>query len=147
MLKESSRSNESFASPTPTREHAISSQSGFYRWMLNGERVYETFAEHYQPFSKDDVLGERVCFETFPHAIACAFLGREVASAKKKSSQRRGILEKAGGEEAALKSIDAVDAALCALTAKFLLQGKTHAYGDEAGGFIVVPAYLDGDNG
>jgi predicted nuclease with RNAse H fold len=129
-----------FCFATPTREHAISTQSGFYRWMLNGERVYETFAEHYQLFSKDVELGERVCFETFPHAIACAFLGREIASAKKKVSQRREILEKVGIEVTALKSIDAVDAALCALTAKCLLEGKTHAYGDEAGGFIVVPA-------
>jgi predicted nuclease with RNAse H fold len=124
---------------TPTREHAMSSQSGFYQWMLNGERVYETFTEHYQLFSKDDELGERVCFETFPHAIACVFFGRTVASAKKKVSQRREILEKAGIEVAALMSIDAVDAALCALTAKFLLEGKMHAYGDEVGGFIVVP--------
>ncbi|MDW3683019.1 hypothetical protein RA280_14930 [Cupriavidus sp. CV2] len=39
-----------------------------------------------------------------------------------------------------LKSIDAVDAALCALTARFLLEGKTYPYGDAMGGYIQVPA-------
>ena len=125
---------------TPTREHATSNRSGFYRWMFNGERMYETFSKHYPLFTKDEKAGERVCFETFPHAITCAFLGIEVASAKQKRIQRRLILENMGIDTAALKSIDAIDAALCALTAKFFLEKQTHAYGDAAGGFIVVPA-------
>ncbi|RFU46947.1 DUF429 domain-containing protein [Paraburkholderia sp. DHOC27] len=124
---------------TPTRDRAIGNRSGFYRWMLNGERIYDTFSRHFPLFTKDDADHDRVCFETFPHAIASAFLGREVASAKQKRVQRRHILENAGIETAALTNIDSVDAALCALTATLFLAEKTHAYGDEAGGFIVVP--------
>jgi predicted RNase H-like nuclease len=82
------------------------------------------------------VGGERV---TFPHAITCAFLGTDVASAKQKGPQRREILAREGIETAPLGSIDDVDAALCALAARYLLDGSVDSYGDESGGFIVVP--------
>jgi predicted nuclease with RNAse H fold len=124
---------------TPTRERAMSGTSRFYGWMFNGEQVYEAFAASYRLFTGGDNLGERVCFETFPHAVTCAMLGRKIASAKQKRVQRRLILENAGIETKTLKSIDAVDAALCALTAKLLLEGQVHAYGDAIGGYIVVP--------
>jgi predicted nuclease with RNAse H fold len=91
-------------------------------------------------FKSGGEIGGRVCFETFPHAITCALLGKEVASAKQKRTQRRRILEVAGIETTSLRSIDEVDAALCALTANCLLEGRVDAYGDELGGFIVVPA-------
>jgi predicted nuclease with RNAse H fold len=128
-----------FSFATPTRKLALSHTSGFYGWMLSGEHVYQTFASTYPLFVAGNYSKGRVCFETFPHAITCAMLGKEVASAKQKRSQRREILESAGIEAADLKSIDAVDAALCALTARYLLEGKTLAYGDVAGGHIVVP--------
>jgi predicted nuclease with RNAse H fold len=127
-----------FSFATPTRERA--SESKFYDWMFNGERVYNGFVESFPLFKNAEELGDRVCFETFPHAITCAFFGREVASAKQKRTQRRRILEEAGIDTASLRSIDEVDAALCALTANFLLEGRFVAYGDELGGFIVVPA-------
>lgn len=130
-----------FSFATPTRERAKSNASGFYGWMFNGERVYETFFKRFALFKGGECRGEKICFETFPHAITCAMLGREIASARQKRLQRRRILETAGVETAALKSIDEIDAALCALTARFLLEGKTHAYGDESGGYIVVPVF------
>jgi predicted RNase H-like nuclease len=95
---------------------------------------------HFPLFRNGGEIGRRVCFETFPHAITCALLRSEVASAKRKRTQRREILEDAGIEATSLRSIDEVDATLCALTANFLLEGKVVAYGDELGGFIVVPA-------
>lgn len=107
--------------------------------MFNGERVYHAFAPTYPLLSDKDYAKGRVSFETFPHAITCAMLGRDVASAKEKRSQRRQLLEKARIATNALKSIDAVDAALCALTARYLLAGRTHAYGDAEGGYIRVP--------
>jgi predicted nuclease with RNAse H fold len=128
-----------FCFATPTRKLALSSTSGFYDWMFSGERVYQTFASTYPLFVGGNYSKGRVCFETFPHAITCAMLGNEVASAKRKRPQRREILESAGVEAAGLKSIDAVDAALCALAARYLLEGKTVAHGDVAGGYIVVP--------
>ena len=63
----------------------------------------------------------------------------KAASAKRKRTRRREILEDAGIEATSLRSIDEVDAALCALTANFLLEESIVAYGDELGGFIVVP--------
>jgi predicted nuclease with RNAse H fold len=128
-----------FSFATPARELAMSSKSGFYRWMFNGERVYDVFAAHFPLFSGGEKITGRVCFETFPHAITCAFLGTDVASARQKGPQRRHILEREGIETAPLGSIDDVDAALCALAARYLLEGRVDTYGDESGGFIVVP--------
>lgn len=122
---------------TPTRERATS--SSFYGWMLSGEQVYHALAAAYPLLPGPNYTVGRVCFETFPHAITCALLGRDAASAKMKNVQRRALLAQAGITADALKSIDAVDAALCALTARYLLDGQVHAYGDTAGGFILVP--------
>ncbi|OAJ59381.1 hypothetical protein A6V36_27435 [Paraburkholderia ginsengiterrae] len=131
-----------FSFATPTRELAMASKCGFYGWMFNGERVYDTFSPHFPVFRNGGEIGGRLCFETFPHAITCAFFGKEVASAKIKGTQRREILQREGVEATSLRSIDDVDAALCALTANYLLDGKVDAYGDEPGGFIVVPRFL-----
>jgi predicted nuclease with RNAse H fold len=128
-----------FCFATPLRERAMSNINGFYGWMFNGERMYQTFSPTY-PLLTTQGYGEgRVSFETFPHAITCAMLGKE-ASAKRKRVERRLLLERQGIDTDALKSIDAIDAALCALTAGFLLEGKTHAYGDASAGYIRVPA-------
>jgi predicted nuclease with RNAse H fold len=127
-----------FSFATPTRERALANTTGFYGWMFCGERIYQALAPGY-PLLRGEAKGP-VCFETFPHAITCAVLGRDVASAKQKKAQRRKLLEDAGIATAALKSIDAIDAALCALTARYYLQGQTRAYGDEESGYILVPA-------
>jgi predicted nuclease with RNAse H fold len=124
---------------TPTRERAVSNATEFYGWIFYGEQVYEAFATRYSLFTGGDNISGRVCFETFPHAVTCAMLGKEVASAKQKRVQRRQVLENAGIDAKTLKSIDSVDAALCALTAKSLLEGQVHVYGDTLGGYIVVP--------
>jgi predicted nuclease with RNAse H fold len=136
-----------FSFATPTRELAMASKSGFYGWMLSGERVYQAFAPHFPLFGNGAEIGGRVCFETFPHAITCALLGNQVASAKKKGTQRREILQREGVEITSLRSIDEVDAALCALTANFLLEGSVVTYGDELGGYIVVPAPVGDSRG
>jgi len=107
--------------------------------MFSGEGVFKTFAPTYPLLTERGYPGGRVTFETFPHAICCSLLGKDVASAKRKRVQRRKLLEHAGIDTSSLTSIDAVDAALCALTAQYLLRGKTHAYGDAQGGYIFVP--------
>jgi predicted nuclease with RNAse H fold len=128
-----------FCFSTPTREKAMTNASGFYGWMLNGERVYQALSTSH-PLLKT-VCDHRgtACFETFPHAITCALLGTDLASAKVKRTQRRQLLEDSGIDTYLLKSIDALDAALCALTALRLLQGRCKAYGDAASGLIFVP--------
>jgi len=66
-------------------------------------------------------------------------LGTGIASAKLKRLQRSQLLEQAGLESQPLKSIDALDAALCALMAGYLLLGQVRAYGDVESGYIFTP--------
>jgi predicted RNase H-like nuclease len=63
-----------------------------------------------------------------------------VISAKNKGVVRRTLLSDAGVDTDSLRSIDAVDAALCALAAVYFLRNEYATYGDRAEGFIVVPA-------
>lgn len=135
-----------FSFSTPTKERALANKSGFYGWMFNGERVYEALLPEYPLLSAAKYTGGRICFETFPHAVTCALLGVETASAKKKRTQRRQLLENAGIATRSLrnplKSIDAIDAALCALTAQFLIENRYQPIGDPEGGWIVMPSPL-----
>ena len=126
---------------TPTRERAAANATGFYDWMFQGEQLYCALAATHPPLRTAGHAGAPCCFETFPHAITCALLGVAVVSAKQKRVQRRQALERAGIATTALRSIDAVDAALCALAAACLLRGAVRAYGEgEAGdGYIFVP--------
>jgi predicted nuclease with RNAse H fold len=126
---------------TPTREQAKSSPSGFYDWMLCGEQVYHAFAAAYPLLGSRKYAGNRVSFETFPHAIACSVLRKEAVSAKRKLVERRRLLETVGVNPASLRSIDAIDAALCAWTAGRLVAGHAKSYGDAAGGYIYVPDF------
>jgi predicted nuclease with RNAse H fold len=139
--KELARSRISSFS-TPTRELALSNTANFYGWMFNGERVYQALSTTYPLLAGKTYSGGRISFETFPYAITCAMLGRDVASAKKKRTQRRQLLDGMGIDISMLRSIDAVDAALCALTAQYLLAGKAMPYGDIAGGYIWVPSAM-----
>jgi len=124
---------------TPSRAQAVASTSGFYGWMFNGERVYAALAAAYPLLATPAYAGMRASFETFPHAITSALLGRGIASARLKHVQRRQILESTGIATVMLTSMDAVDAALCALAAQHLVQGSTRAFGDAADGYIHVP--------
>lgn len=128
-----------FCFATPTRERAAANPSGFYGWMFCGERVYQALAATHPLLNDDRYLGGKVSFETFPHAITCAILGAAEASAKRKLVQRRQVLSDAGIDPTRLRSIDAVDAALCALAAKYVLGSQSKAYGDVEGGYIFVP--------
>jgi len=124
---------------TPLRADARASTSGFYGWMFNGERVYQALAAAYPLLDTPTYRGERVSFETFPHAITSSLLGRAVASARLKGVQRRQVLSHFGIDTSLLTSIDAVDAALCALAASHLVQGKSRVFGAASDGYIHVP--------
>lgn len=123
---------------TPSRQTA--QNSPFYRWMLNGAELFRLIEPDYPLFAGTDAPAAPVCFETFPQAVACALAG-EIVSAKQKKTVRRDLLGRAGINISELTNIDSVDAALCALTAHYLLTGKIKTYGDVTDGFIVVPAY------
>ena len=131
-----------FSFATPTRKRADENPGGFYRWMFNGEAIYQVFSSAYPLLTSRDFQGARVSFETFPHAVTCALRGKEGTSAKEKRRQRPEVLESAKIDASGLKSIDDFDAALCALTARYLVEGRTYAYGDVEGGYIHVPIPL-----
>lgn len=128
-----------FSFATPTRKRADENPSRFYRWMFNGEQIYQVFSSAYPLLTSRKFEGGRVSFETFPHAVTCALRGKEGTSAKEKRWQRPNVLESAKIDASDLKSIDDFDAALCALTARYLIEGQTYAYGDMGGGYIHVP--------
>jgi predicted RNase H-like nuclease len=122
---------------TPTRERAAANVKGFYEWVFNGERLYSELTKDYSLF--DGQLSEGQGFaETFPHAVACALAGKVVA-AKPKSATRRRLLREQGYDDSLLRNVDFVDAGLCALTARAILEGRYEAVGDKQEGFIVLP--------
>ena len=130
-----------FSFSTPSRAKAQT--SAFYGWMFNGERIYAALAEAYPLLDAPDKRSTPCSFETFPHAISCALLGKDVASAKIKGRQRRALLAALGLETTLLKSIDDLDAAMCAVTAQFFLSRTFKTYGDVEGGFLIVPAAVN----
>lgn len=124
-----------FCFATPSEDAAR--RTAFHRWMLNGAALYAELDKDFALYDGRDITSG-ICFETFPQAIACALAGR-VLSATRKRFERKVLLEKAGVKTATLTSIDYVDAALCALTARHLVEGRFKAYGDRETGYIVVP--------
>lgn len=131
-----SEGTHSFA--TPSREKATSANK-FFEWMLQGEDLYRYLQiSGYRLYDGGDMGSGRLCFETFPHAVARA-LDPSIKSAKKKSSVRRELLQRIHIDTGSLKNIDTVDAALCAFTAHSLLAGNFKEYGDLEGGLLLVP--------
>ena len=95
--------------------------------------------EGHQPPRRRGDEGVQGMSKTGPTTVACALSGR-VVSARTKRATRRGLLQGLGFDQARLKNIDEVDAALCALTALRFVEGRTMQFGNAAEGFIVVPA-------
>jgi predicted nuclease with RNAse H fold len=125
---------------TPTRDVAEKHPKDHFGWMLNGAELFAKLVEAgYLLF--DDHLRQtppQVCFETFPHAIACTLAGK-IVSAKHKRAIRRALLNRANIDTSKLTNIDQIDAALCALAAHHFSLGNFKPYGDAKDGFIVVP--------
>jgi predicted nuclease with RNAse H fold len=122
---------------TPTLEAAQSNP--FYGWMKNGAELFRLVEIDFPLFEGEPVQNAKpICFETFPHAAACALAG-EAVPAKQKAKLRRELLVGAGVDVAALSNIDMVDAALCALAASYFLAKQYKKYGEPASGFIIVP--------
>ncbi len=125
-----------FSTPTlaKARGHA------FYTWMFAGQELYTALAPHFALYDGRPKEGRAVCFETYPQAIACAFAGGRVsADARTKVELRGALLARAGIDPSQFETIDEIDAALCALTARRFTENDVKAYGDAATGFIIVP--------
>ncbi len=122
---------------TPSRDAALAHPKDHYGWMINGERMFQALAPSY-PLASEATVDIPGSIETFPQAVACALAGARV-SAKRKAAVRRELLRKQGLEMRLLTDIDFVDAALCAVAARYVLLGKAHAYGEPLTGLIWVP--------
>ena len=107
--------------------------------MLSGENLYHALAKYYPLCRKLPVLGQRRCFETFPHAITWQLRGGH-ADARQKRTQRRALLKQAGINLTELTNIDLIDAALCSLTAFHAATGvQCVSFGELDTGLIIVP--------
>ena len=124
---------------TPTREAAVKHRSNHFGWMLAGESLYAALSNTYRLLGTDGHDGQgKWMFETFPHAVVCSLRGR-VVKAGPKRSVRTGVLHDQGIDTDRFTSIDYVDAALCALTARFVAEGSWCSHGNAAEGTIIVP--------
>jgi len=121
---------------TPGRETGESHP--FYAWMCNGLSLYSCLSAAYPLFDGSAPAGATVCFETFPQAIACTLAGKPL-SARNKRADRRGLLAGLGIDAGELGSLDFIDAALCAVTARRYLLGDYQKLGDPAEGYILLP--------
>jgi predicted nuclease with RNAse H fold len=128
---------------TPTQAIAEAHRCNHFGWMLNGMLLYNLLSNRYQLFSGTFVQEEKVMFETFPQAIACMLAGK-IASAKNKGPVRRELLARCGIDTSHFENIDYVDAALCALAASRLIEGRVQMFGEIDTGLIVVPLPLFG---
>jgi len=130
---------------SPSRDQALAHPSNFFGWMLCGEALYGALGGCGYPLAEGPPqAGERCCFETFPHAItalAHRALGLGPAQARHKRQQRRQLLERCGVNTAALRGIDWIDAALCALVAQQLAAGAPcSVYGAVDSGVVLLPS-------
>jgi len=101
--------------------------------------LYRLLTPHFSLYCGTGKMNRTTCFETFPHAVACALAGEKL-SARNKRADRRRLLADNGVVTTQLSSIDYIDAALCALVAHRFNSKAVEYYGDAAEGFIIVPA-------
>ncbi|MFM7312953.1 MAG: DUF429 domain-containing protein [Cyanobium sp.] len=123
---------------SPSREQALAHPSNYYGWMLQGEALYREL-EPSHPLCRALPIRGPVCFETFPHAITWQLRGGHAEAALKRQ-QRQELLRGAGIALTTLRSIDWIDAALCALAADRIARGDScRSFGEPESGLILVP--------
>jgi len=105
--------------------------------MQVGFAVFAAIADEYPLFRSGDVRGTAV--EVFPEASAVLLEGRLRSKVEPKVQFRRRVLERHGVDCTGLASIDAVDAALAALTGILALEGTFSTVGEPGEGVILVP--------
>ena len=120
-----------FATPTDPGAHR------FYRWMRVGFSIFTAISDIYPRYRTGSVHG--TALEVFPEASADLLAGRLRGRYEHKREFRRRVLADHGIDTRSLTTIDAVDAALAALTGVLALQGIFSSIGDPDEGVIVVP--------
>jgi predicted nuclease with RNAse H fold len=115
----------------------------FYNWMRVGQEAFQAArAAGFELFTPGrGVRGSAL--EVYPHASDVALRGGTpppgvTRSTSRKRKWRSETLRRAGLDAGALGSIDAVDAALAALTGQYGLEGSFEAVGSPPF-FIIVP--------
>ena len=117
----------------------------FYNWMRVGHEAFRAAAETGYPSYRGGPSAAGCALEVFPHASAVALAGvRPPPGTSRRGPAKRAwrtaVLEAAGLDRSELRSLDAVDAALAALTALLVVAGGDwFAVGDAVDGFIVLP--------
>jgi predicted nuclease with RNAse H fold len=110
----------------------------FYAWMKVGFAVFRRVAASgFGRFRSGGV--RRTAIEVFPYATAVALTGMLRPPGTSKRSWRREVLRRQGLDVDRLPTLDAIDAALAALTGLLALQGRVTAVGDPREGVIVLP--------
>ena len=120
-----------FSTPTDPGPHP------FYRWMRAGFAVFDAVAATHPRSLGGDVRGTAA--EVFPEATAVLLRGRLRGKDEPKAAFRRQVLADHGVAPSSLRTVDAVDAALAALTGLFALAGDSCTVGDPAEGVILLP--------
>ncbi len=118
-------------------------QRPFYNWMRVGQATFAAAARAGYPLYRGGPVAG-CALEVFPHSTAVALAGTRpppgtARRAGAKAAWRRSVLETAGVDTAALRTLDHLDAALAALTALLAWQGCCFALGDPAEGLMVLP--------
>jgi len=119
----------------------------FYAWMFAGHAAFAAAARAGYPcFGSDPGAdGRGRALEVFPHGAAVALAGHRPppGTARRPAAKRRwrtAVLAAAGVDVTALRTLDAVDAALAALVAVMVAEGGDwFAVGQPDEGCIVLP--------
>lgn len=126
---------------TPNREVAEGHPSDFYGWMLNGEALYSALRREMGKLRRQSGVTIPVV-ETFPHAVAWALNGGRHPGHSKRVVRRR-LLELSGVRTRKLRGLDYLDAALCAVAARSLLEKRARFVGGGKEGAIVLPVTVN----
>jgi predicted nuclease with RNAse H fold len=108
-----------------TPDEATGTSNAFYAWMQVGFEMFR--AAHGYP-----------TLETFPYAVAVVINGQRIDGTRRQT--RLAALAAVGIDTRELRTLDQIDAALCAYTAWAWVNGVSVSVGDESEGQITLPA-------
>lgn len=116
----------------------------FYNWMRVGQQAFAAAGRSGYPPYPGGPSPTGWALEVFPHASAVALAGQRPppGTTRQPGAKRRwraAVLSACGVPAGALPTLDAVDAALAALTAVLADEGSWFAVGSTDQGFIVLP--------
>jgi predicted nuclease with RNAse H fold len=117
----------------------------FYRWMVAGFAAFAAADAAGYAYSRGVGAIDGRAQEDYPHATALRLGGDPSLGSKR--VWRCAVLQASGVGCSTLRSVDAIDAALAALTGLLALRGRCEALGDEADGVIVLPRQDDSGTG